>query len=217
VVGFGGVETWDGNDSYGGGNDDDDGGAGFDFGGDGDDDHDPNEFLVPELNDVRKIQKIKIGYAKIARKVDVKRLKRDLWMELEQTFALSTQKNNNDNDDEDQGNEDALSTASTVSDPDLDLVDPSGDNKDVDHAAAKVASSVTASTKTTLSFQDTVRDMQTNQSQSDVTLPFYFICILHLCNEKELALESTGLDDFIIHRSLDEMHQHGNDDDNNDE
>mmetsp|Transcript_199 Transcript_199/g.254 ORF Transcript_199/g.254 Transcript_199/m.254 type:complete len:1047 (+) Transcript_199:133-3273(+) len=225
MVGFGGVETWDGNDSYGGGDDD---GAGFDFGGGGDDDNidhddhnddnDPNEFVVPELTDVRKIEKIKIGYAKIARKVDVKRLKRDLWTELERTFALkaaaAAQHNTNSNDDDGDGKaevdvETNLSTASTVSDPDLDLVDTAdsgGDDKDVDNEEVldSVATKINTNTASP-SFQGIVRDMQQNQSQSDVTLPYYFICILHLCNEKELALESTGLDDFMIHRSLEDM------------
>jgi condensin complex subunit 2 len=210
VVGFAGVETWGehggDNDSYG----DNDDGAGFNFGG-GDDDNDygnndnPNEFVVPELDDVRKVNKIKIGYAKIAKKVDVKRLKRDLWIELEHTFANNAINNNNNEEEEakNQDDDDALSTASTVSDPDPVLAgtsdgDENENNTDEDAAAKTTA---TATTATTLSFQDTVRDMQMNESQPDVTLPFYFICILHLCNEKGLALESSGLDDFIIHSS----------------
>ena len=40
--------------------------------------------------------------------------------------------------------------------------------------------------------------MEANQPQGDVTLPFYFICLLHLANEKGLRLESTSLDDFVI-------------------
>jgi condensin complex subunit 2 len=43
--------------------------------------------------------------------------------------------------------------------------------------------------------------MQSTQTQTDVTLPFYFICVLHLANEKGLALESMGLEDFVIHSS----------------
>lgn len=204
VVGFGGVETWGDTDdnSFGGGggyDDDDDGGGGMGFefaSGDNDDGDDTNEFVIPQLDDVRKINKVKIGYAKVARKVDVKRLKRDLWTELEQTFAPDKNKDeeeeNTNNDDKDE--DDAVSTASTVSDPDPDLVDKSNDNVTDDRNDIM----------TTLSFQNTVHDMQTNQSQSNITLPFYFICILHLCNEKGLALESCGLDDFIIHSPLDE-------------
>ena len=35
-----------------------------------------------------------------------------------------------------------------------------------------------------MSFQDLVCDITTGQRQKDVTLPFYFICLLHLANEK---------------------------------
>ena len=35
-----------------------------------------------------------------------------------------------------------------------------------------------------ISFQDLVCDITTGQKQKDVTLPFYFICLLHLANEK---------------------------------
>ena len=35
-----------------------------------------------------------------------------------------------------------------------------------------------------------------------MTVSFYFICCLHLANEKGLKLESTGLDDFKV--SLDD-------------
>ena len=44
--------------------------------------------------------------------------------------------------------------------------------------------------------------MEMAQSQSDVTVSFYFICCLHLANEKGLKLDSTGLEDFMI--SLDD-------------
>lgn len=180
VVGFGGVETL-GTDT------DDASGIGFDFGGDDDFDEgdELNEFVVPAMDDVRKVDKIDIGYATVARKVDVKRLKRDLWTELEQTFSLRKH-----DDEEEETNISSDSTISEVSDSNIDN-DGNHDNDDQDVEKGNIV--------TTLSFQDTVRDMQTNQSQSDVTLPFYFICILHLCNEKGLALESKGLDDFVIH------------------
>ena len=35
-----------------------------------------------------------------------------------------------------------------------------------------------------MSFQDLVCDISGEQRQKDVTLPFYFICLLHLANEK---------------------------------
>jgi condensin complex subunit 2 len=171
-VGFGGVETWaDGNDSYGG---DDDGGGGYDFGGDDDDDH--QEFVVPELADVRRVDKIQVGYATVAKKVDVKRLKKDLWNELERTFQQRdpVEQLHNDTDDEELKEEE----------PEDLSVTPKNNKEDGP-----------------LSFQTTVQDLQTTQTQGDVSLPFYFICILHLANEKGLELESRGLEDFVIHSS----------------
>ena len=48
------------------------------------------------------------------------------------------------------------------------------------------------------SFKETVEKMDTAQSQNDVTVSFYFICCLHLANEKGLKFDSTGLEDFMI-------------------
>jgi len=185
VVGFCGVDSLGTDDAS---------GTGFDFGGsdDGyDENEDLNEFVVPALEDVRRVDKINIGYAAVARKVDVKRLKRDLWSELEHTFSSRTQNDVQEEVQREEGKEDS----ENISVYDRDLDDNDGKNND---DGPKVE---TDNDGTEVSFQDTVRDMQTNQSQSDVTVPFYFICILHLCNEKGLALESSGLDDFVIHSS----------------
>ena len=35
-----------------------------------------------------------------------------------------------------------------------------------------------------LSFQNIISDLSITQQQKDVSLPFYFICLLHLANEK---------------------------------
>jgi len=150
-----GNDPWD-DGSFGGG-DDEDGGAGFamsdSIGG-----NDEDEFVVDELEGVRKVDKVMVGYATIAKKVDVKRLKHDLWVEVD-SHLKSEEKL-----DEEQ--EDFPSTPK-CSGP--------------------------------LSFQRTVLAMEEAKSQVDVTLPFYFICILHLANEKGLRLDSKGLDDFEIH------------------
>jgi condensin complex subunit 2 len=165
VVGFGGVETW-GGDDFG-----DDDGYGFDIGGG--DEVEPEDFVVPDLEGVRKVEKIKVGYATVAKKVDVKRLKLDLWEELERTFQRREESNNSIPTD----------------------VDP----LDLEITAAELNDRVGQVDSATVSFQQTVRDMQATQAQTDVTLPFYFICVLHLCNEKGMTLESSGLNDFLIY------------------
>jgi condensin complex subunit 2 len=142
-------------------------GPGFDFGGNEDNSCD-DEYLVPVLENVRKVDKVRVGFATVAKKVDVKRLKRDLWNELESHF-----------------NSKALNEQ---------LQEIEGD-----HATAKIIEDKPAVVSTNelsvVSFQDTVRTLGQQQAQTDITLPFYFICILHLANEKGLRLEQTDFGD----------------------
>jgi condensin complex subunit 2 len=168
TVGFGAVDTWGEQDGGFGGDDGDDGG--FCFGFDDAGSEGGENFAVQELDGIRKVQKVQVGYATIAKKVDVKRLKKDLWMEIEDTLVK-------------RASED-------------------GEAKPADDTDQVVKSMSNRSTPDFLSFQEAIRDMQATQSQTDVTLPFYFICLLHLCNEKNLELESEGLEDcFIRHPS----------------
>ena len=51
-------------------------------------------------------------------------------------------------------------------------------------------------------FAAIVADVAAEQRQADVTMPFYFICLLHLCNEKTLKLDAVdgpdGLKNFAV-------------------
>jgi condensin complex subunit 2 len=142
------VQMWD-DGSYGEDNDNDDG-PGFELHNEDDDD----ECILSKLSDVRKVEKIQVGYATVAKKVDVKRLKGDLWEELHRKI-------------------------SHVADEEVETIDNDGIDP--------------------ISFQKTVQEMEhSGQTQSDVTLPFYFICLLHLANEKGLALKSEGLNEIYI-------------------
>jgi condensin complex subunit 2 len=54
-----------------------------------------------------------------------------------------------------------------------------------------------------LSFKEMVTDISENQEQKEVSLSFYFICLLHLANEKTLTIKGTqGMDDLIISKDL---------------
>lgn len=133
-----------------------------------------DDFVIGELDGVRKVDKIKVGYATVAKKVDVKRLKKDLWDELEAIFAPQAPPSG---EDKQVGKDD--------------------DMEDDEGTKPRETPAATAEPKC-LSFKETVTDMEAKQPQGDVTLPFYFICLLHLANEKGLRLESTGLEDFMI-------------------
>lgn len=78
-------------------------------------------------------------YAQSSKRVNVKKLKTDLWCELQQDCSS-------------EGNENIRT-------------DMSGSNKE-------------------LSFQDVVCDIAQGQTQKDASFSFYFICLLHLANEK---------------------------------
>lgn len=134
----------------------------------GDDDeghmHDDVDYRTDNFDEVRKVQKIDINYATVAKKVDVRRLKRDLWIELEEKTAP-----------EDQPEKESSGMNETH------------DDIHVEHSQPRL-----------VSFKDTVEKMELAQSQHDVTVSFYFICCLHLANEKGLKLDSTGLEDFMI-------------------
>ena len=172
AVGFADTGDWSSHSPGGGvfddGDDDDNDGPGF-FMADIDDEpvtKDDDDFIFRELEGVRKVEKVHVGYATVAKKVDVKKLKSDLWTELESKFA-TIKTNNDDSDDPDESQD------KTMSDPPV------------------------------LSFKKAVQSMESHKSQSDVTLPFYFICILHLANEKGLRLVDKGLDEFeIVHEGL---------------
>lgn len=176
-------------DHFNGNDDEDNDGPGFDFGADDDDD----EFLVPELENVRKVNKVRVGYATVAKKVDVKRLKRDLWEELESRFGLVATTIDATSTDENEGNE--MEEADGI------------ERDDADIAAASDASEKKRSTETAISFHDAVRTLGEQQPQGEVTLPFYFICILHLANEKGLRLEQ-GECSFSEGTNVDRVEQH---------
>lgn len=150
---------FDDGESWGGGEDD---GQGFTL---TEDDNHGDNFVVKELEGVRKVQKTRVGYATVAKIVDVKRLKKDLWTELESTLVPVVE--------ESEIGEETNHTGGDIKPP-----EEEGHKK--------------------LSFNNTVAEMSVSQSQNDVTLPFYFICLLHLANEKGLRLESQGLEDFFI-------------------
>lgn len=182
TVGFKAViEMWDdGNAGSNGDYDDDNDGPGYFMAGNdyADDDNDDVDSVICPLDDVRKVEKVQVGYATVAKKVDVKRLKRDLWTELESHhFGCLTTEGEHATDENDETERDRR-----------------GKKDDIDHQQSTAATDP----PTRISCQELVASMEQSKSQPDVTFPFYFICILHLANEKGLRLDSKGLDDFDI-------------------
>jgi hypothetical protein len=102
----------------------------------------------------RTVNKLDIGYAQSSKRVNVKKLKTDVWAELEKDCSSEATEN-----------------ISTTTPP-----------KEV-------------------SFQDVVCDIAQDQTQKDASFSFYFICLLHLANEKNLSIkDSATMDDLTISR-----------------
>jgi len=165
--------------------DHDNDGPGFCFAGD--DDDDPSDFVVPKMDDVRKVERVQVSYATVAKRVDVKRLKSDLWNELQSKLVPPPQhqpkaKEGDGGVAREEGEGDAENEAASFDDED-------------DVSTATTTGGVGAGV---MSFQDAVAEMEASKTQADVTLPFYFICVLHLANERSLSLRSNGLHDFDI-------------------
>ncbi|KAK4251896.1 condensin complex component cnd2-like protein [Corynascus novoguineensis] len=118
-----------------------------------------------------------VQYARVAKKVDVRRLKEELWkgMGLEQ---LDEQHN---------------TTANTNNSR---LMTPTSPEKPVTSAAPG------AETDPTLKFTDVMNDLQRvypKPVMDDISTSFCFICLLHLANEKGLVIEKTEeLDELLI-------------------
>lgn len=141
-----------------------DDGPGFELAGNAVTEEDDFEnFAVQELEGIRKVEKIHVKHATVAKKVDVKRLKHDLWTELE-----------------------ASTCPTDLSSEEVDGDDIMGMNESVEEKV--------------VSFKETVKKLAAIEAQEDVSLPFYFICVLHLANERGLKLENRefGLSDFVI-------------------
>ena len=167
---------------------DDDDGPGFQL---ADDDDGRDDFVIEELEGVRKVEKVKIGYATVAKKVDVKRLKKDLWNNLESKTATNSDRKDEDDESSPDTTDIEGGSGAKTADEDMEKeINGEEEGEEQQHQDGLV------------SFQDTLKELSISQSQNEITLPFYFICILHLANEKGLYLDPSGngLNDFIISR-----------------
>ena len=148
-----------------------DDGPGFEFAEQNANFTEKDDYVVNDLKGVRKVDKVFVEHATVAKKVDVRKLKKDLWSEVDQRTTKIEENG------EMITESDLVATISTNREADEDKV-----------------------TTQKISFQNTVGKLDPEQSQNGVTISFYFICMLHLANEKCLKLENCDnqLTDFLI-------------------
>ncbi|KAK4105495.1 barren [Parathielavia hyrcaniae] len=132
----------------------------------------------------RRVRPEYVQYARVAKKVDVRRLKEEIWKGLG-IDGLGDPKNSNNNNPANR-----LMTPISPEKPATDS------NSDGDGAAnAEVP---------TLKFTSVMNDLQRvypRQAMDDISTSFCFICLLHLANEKGLVISKTeGLEELLIQK-----------------
>ena len=142
-----------------------------------------DDYVVQDIEGVRKVEKVRVNHANVAKKVDVKRLKKELWIEVESKTDIESREKA------------PSSEKNTITDTNT---EESLDDEKPDSTCELIENGKMEDGK--LSFKETVFKMEATEAQEDVSLAFYFICMLHLANEKGLKLENGehGLNDFII-------------------
>jgi len=142
----------------------------------------------------RVVEKLRIGYATSAKRVNVRRLKTDMWRRL-----------------------DSLRPPAGAPDPrglprQSLMFSPIPQDTLAENAqpAKTLKSSLNDNIQKlvndgdSLSFQNLVSGIAAKQKQADVTISYYFICLLHLANEKTMKISGTDgrMDDLLIAKDI---------------
>jgi len=161
--------------------------------GGGDDSH--RDLAINQANLVqadRKVEKIEISYAKVSKRVNIQRLKKDIWSSIRSSLPNGRR----------HGEEEEEEAASI----DGENLEPSNVEEEDNNQQQQQPCKIPAAQSQTLSFQGMIGNVVQKQMveqgdvrQKDVTLPFYFICLLHLANEHTLKIEDRpDMSDLII-------------------
>ncbi|SPO28419.1 related to BRN1 - protein required for chromosome condensation [Ustilago trichophora] len=130
-----------------------------------------DEELTQTLQALNRVKPEYVNYAKKAKRVDVKKLKENIWKEL---GILGS-------------DEDPASLAAKAA---------AGNDEDRDESIASTATEAAGGVKTFESVLSGLQKAYTQDKMEEISTSFCFICLLHLANEEGLAI-STGSEDKI--------------------
>ncbi|KAF9124632.1 hypothetical protein BGW39_008058 [Mortierella sp. 14UC] len=157
---------------------------GFGLDGDGDD------YASQMVAEPKRVKATSINFSKTAKKVDVKKLKDNIWKEMTQT-SLKRQAGK---DDHDRRRNKKANVEGDAGEDDDDERDVSGEDEDEDGNGEYV--------KKEQRFTDIIGGLSKvypEHKLRDISVPFCFICLLHLANEKDLEIEgSENLAELVI-------------------
>lgn len=138
--------------------------------------------LVPEPT---RVEKIDIGFATVAKKVDVRLLKSGMWTQLRAGAE--------DDDDDDDVDGQGVGGGGRVR--------GGGDRRRLGDAGGAGDDVRTGGAQTLQQVVQNISAFVPETSLPDVSLSYVFICLLHLANEKSLSIQPAGdgsLDDLVI-------------------
>ncbi|OKL60811.1 hypothetical protein UA08_03915 [Talaromyces atroroseus] len=139
----------------------------------------------------RRVRPDYVAYARVAKKVDVRRLKEEMWKGMGDRLVESMDFNSAS---------DAAAVIDTPDEPELTEDDgpptptPKNRQSDVDHPMPDVTSATEKNSQ--LRFTTVMNSLKGSYPQEtlrDISTSFGFICLLHLANEKGLVLQNGDL------------------------
>jgi condensin complex subunit 2 len=150
----------------------------------------------------RRLRPEYVNYARTAKKVDVRRLKENMWRGMSAELMSSFSPPPSSSDHDMTTNNGPPTPAPT--DPGLDT-DADGDvDMDMDINMATDPTAIKSKTRAappTLKFTHLIRNLQNvypEQQMRDISTSYCFICLLHLANEKGLVLEGDYVADMMM-------------------
>ena len=149
----------------------------------------------------RRMRPEYVNYARVAKKVDVRRLKENMWKGMSKSLMASI--------GEAQSPEvinGPPTPAPTEPDDDVDMMDV---DEPAPPAAAAAALDTMLDKIPELKFTDMIGDLRKvypEQQMRDISTSYCFICLLHLANEKGLVLdggrEEEGMEEIMVRRDI---------------
>jgi condensin complex subunit 2 len=146
----------------------------------------------------RRLRPEYVNYARVAKKVDVRQLKENMWRGMSESLMASI--------------DGTTSPADTNGPPTPAPTDPEGDidMMDVDEPVPPTATVEKALDKVPeLKFTDMIGDLRRvypEQQMRDISTSYCFICLLHLANEKGLVLDGGrdegGMQEIMVRRDV---------------
>ena len=129
-----------------------------------------------------------VNYARVAKKVDVRRLKENMWMGMSESLMASI---NGKESPEDTNGPPTPARTEPDGDGDVDMMDVDAPEEMAPKAAARLDDKMLDKVPE-LKFTDMIGDLRKvypEQQMRDISTSYCFICLLHLANEKGLVLD----------------------------